>query len=171
MTDMIGREELVKTVLQAADGEIVGRIRLQKIFYLLEQLGMGGDIRFSYHHYGPYSEELSDAIDFAIKADKTVQEEAVKVESGFYSIYRLSNPDEPAPPKLGNLPWAQARECIRAMKAETSIVIELAATIHWLREKEDVPDWRKELKVRKPSKADDSRIAKALDLLESTSTD
>jgi uncharacterized protein YwgA len=62
MTGMIAQEMLVKAVFQAADGEIVGRIRIQKIFYLLEQLGMGGGIWFSYHHYGPYSEELSLAM-------------------------------------------------------------------------------------------------------------
>jgi hypothetical protein len=40
MTGMIAQEMLVKAVFQAADGEIVGRIRIQKIFYLLEQLGL-----------------------------------------------------------------------------------------------------------------------------------
>jgi hypothetical protein len=51
------------------------------------------------------------------------------------------------------------------MKDETSTVLELAATIHWLREKERVGDWRKELKIRKGSKAEESRIEKACTLL------
>ncbi|HSK40498.1 MAG TPA: hypothetical protein VK943_12095 [Arenibaculum sp.] len=59
----------------------------------------------------------------------------------------------------------QAAECIRAMKKRTSTVLELAATIHWLCEKERVEDWCKELKIRKPSKADDERIDQALELL------
>lgn len=163
---MFGREKLVKAILQAADGEIVGRIRIQKIVYLLEQLGMRGGFRFSYYHYGPYSGDLSNAVECAIEADKTVGEETRQTAEGAtYSIYRLATPADPTPERLGNLDARRAAECIRAMKARTSTVIELAATIHWLREKERVEDWRKELKIRKPSKADDGRIDQALDLL------
>ena len=55
------------------------------------------------------------------------------------------------------------------MKAEPSTVLELAATIHWLREKEKVADWRRELKMRKGAKADDARITKAEALLQKLS--
>lgn len=168
----IKQEDLVKTILSAAKGKITGRIRMQKIVYFLEQLGMGGEFRFSYHHYGPYSEELSSAIDMAKMLDKTVQEKEFPIEGGFYSVFTLNPSDECAPATLGSLPWSRAQECISAMKAETSVVIELAATIHWLWEKEHVHDgWRKELKIRKPSKADDARIDKALVLLRTLNPD
>ena len=52
------------------------------------------------------------------------------------------------------------------MKEEQSVIIELAATIHWLKEKENVADWRDELKRRKASKADDAKILQAERLLE-----
>lgn len=161
---MNAKENLVRAVMQAADGEVVGRIRLQKIFYLLEQLGVEGGLRFSYYHYGPYSRELSDTLD-ELEIDGTVEEENVPIEGGSYSVYRLKKAPGREPSSLGRLPWEQLRKAIAAMKDRTSPVIELAATIHWLREKERVEDWRKELKVRKPQKATDARIGEAETLL------
>ena len=83
-------ERLVEAVLRAADGEIIGRIRLQKIFYLLEQIGLGAPFRISYHHYGPYSEELSVAVDRAHVLDETISEKKVQTQDGFYSVYSSS---------------------------------------------------------------------------------
>ena len=56
-------DNLIAEVLAAAGGEIVGRIRLQKIFYLLDQMGMASGLVFHYHHYGPYSLHLDNALD------------------------------------------------------------------------------------------------------------
>lgn len=165
---MTEREELVRTVLQAAGGKITGRIRLQKMLYLLEQLGLGGGFQFSYHNYGPYSEDLARALERATILDKTIQEEkkAFVGGGGFYSIYSLTNNDDPLPEKIGGITVEAAQAHIRAMKDTTSVVIELAATIHWLREKEKVGDWCSELKIRKGSKAQDESINKAEALLQ-----
>lgn len=169
MTAMSETTQLVRALVQAADGEIVGRIRMQKIVYLLEQLGMGGKFWFSYHHFGPYSEDLTSAIEVARFVDGSVTEEERPFGGGFSgsvsSVYRLADPDQPEPAALGFLPWADAKAAVARMKRETSVVIELAATIHWLREQENVAEWEAELKVRKPSKADDDRIGRALSLL------
>lgn len=159
-------EELVTAIVQAGDGEIIGRIRLQKIAYLLEQLGMGGEFSFSYHHYGPYSEDVATAIDFARFLDKSIEEKTQPGQIGTYSVFRLSKPADKEPEKLGNLPWAEAKKAISAMKAETSVVIELAATIHWLKHEENLADWRPELLMRKATKASSERIKKAVALLE-----
>lgn len=159
-------DRLIEAVLQAADGNIIGRIRFQKICYLLQQLGLGANFRFSYHHYGPYSEELSVAIDRARVLDKTIKEEKVPAsDGGFYSVYSYTGA-KVGSGSVGGLTLDQARKLIAMMKAETSTVIELAATVHWLREKEKVSDWRRELKLRKGAKADDSRIEKAESLLQ-----
>jgi len=40
-------------LLKAADGELVGKVRLQKTVYLLDQIGMGSGFTYEYHHYGP----------------------------------------------------------------------------------------------------------------------
>lgn len=162
---MSGRREMLPDILRAADGKIVGRIRMQKVVYLLEQMGGKSGFRFSYHHYGPYSEELASALDIARVIDGTIEEQEERVDWGAYSVFTLANSNRPIPEKIGDLEWERARSAISAMKNETSVVIELAATIHWLQYKENVADWRTELKVRKPTKADDSRIAKAEALL------
>jgi uncharacterized protein len=162
---MAAREELVKKVLQAADGEIVGRIRLQKIFYLLEQFGLNSGFRFSYYHYGPYSEELSGSVMRAEYLDKFIDEKEAFTSFGApYSVYTLLT-NEPPPKNVGNLPFEKTRRLVAAMKSETSVVLELTATIHWLKEKELAADWKSELRTRKPTKATPDRIDRAERLL------
>ncbi len=161
---MTDNTEKVALVLQAAEGQIVGRIRFQKIFYLLEQLDIRSGFDFSYHHYGPYSEDLSIAIDRTSLVDGLIKE--VKKEAGdyYYSVYSSQSHIDP-PNQIGGLTWEKVCEYVRTMKAESSMVLEIAATIHWLQLKEKVADWKTELKNRKGSKAEDSRIEKALNLL------
>lgn len=170
---MSRREDLVRDVLFAADGPIVGRVRIQKVFYLLNQLGLEGDFRFSYHHYGPYSEDLSQAIDRARYLDQSIKEIEKDTTDGraSYSIFELAKKGDEPPASVGALNLEDARGLIATMKSTTSVVIELAATIHWLREKEKLTDWRAELKRRKPSKADDATIDKALVLLKQLNLD
>lgn len=156
---------LVREIIDAADGKIVGRIRLQKIVYLLEQLGLGGGFKFSYYHYGPYSEELAEAVERARFVDKAIDETTGYTGYGNpFSIYTACGPAE-EPNTVGALESVPARKLIALMKAEQSVVIELAATIHWLQNNEKVADWKGELKRRKASKADEARIQRAERLL------
>jgi len=46
------------------------------------------------------------------------------------------------------------------------VILELAATIHWLRFKEQVNDWREQLRIRKQLKATDANIARAESVLD-----
>lgn len=159
--------ELVRDVLAAADGEIVGRIRLQKIFYLLEELGLGGGMRYAYHHYGPYSQELAGAVFQAQVLDKSIVEDTYDYPSGgSLSTYRLAQSEAVAGAQVGSLDREVARRKIAAMKRHSSVEIELAATIHWLRRKENVSDCKAELRRRKPTKATDPAIAGAERLLD-----
>jgi uncharacterized protein YwgA len=162
---MASSEEIVTQVLQAGDGRITGRIRLQKIFYLLEQAGLGSGFRFSYYHYGPYSEDLSIAVQRAEVLDKTVREEE-KVSSYGYLYSEFTTHTQTALQTVGNLPVAKAKQLVAHMKGETSVVVELAATVHWLREKEKVADWKRELVIRKPGKATTEQINRAVSLLQ-----
>lgn len=43
-------------------GELVGKVRLQKTVYLLDQLGLNSGFSYEYHHYGRYSEELAEQV-------------------------------------------------------------------------------------------------------------
>jgi len=157
---MTGKTAIVLAVIAAADGQIVGRIRLQKIFYLLEQLGLESNFRFSYHHYGPYSSELSDAL-----FQDAIQEEPE--QGSFGNVYfTYSTEGDPPASNVGRISPAELQSTIRRMKCTSSVIIELAATMHWLIEKEKVGDWKTELKARKPGKATDERICQAKALLE-----
>jgi uncharacterized protein len=163
---MVMESRLIQEVFKASNGRIVGRIRLQKIFYLLEQLGLNSGLRFSYHHYGPYSEELAHKLFIAEILDKVIAEnEEVSNAGATYSIFNLKiEPNDPLE-QVGAIPFKKALSAITAMKEPTSVVIELAATIHWLKHKEVYEDWKAELKIRKPTKATDNNIDLATKLL------
>lgn len=163
---MIMESRLIQEVFKASKGQIVGRIRLQKIFYLLERLGLNSGLRFSYHHYGPYSEELTQRLFVAEILDKVISEDEVVSNAGAtYSIFNLKlEPDAPLN-QVGGIPFEKALSAVRTMKEPTSVVIELAATIDWLKIKEECADWRVELKIRKPTKATDANIRLASTLL------
>ena len=53
----------IASLVRAAGGEIVGKIRLQKMVYLLDQMGLNSGYPFEYHHYGPYSESLAQQVE------------------------------------------------------------------------------------------------------------
>jgi uncharacterized protein len=156
----------IAQVLAAANGEIVGRVRLQKIVYLLEQLGLGSGFRYTYHHYGPYSEDVFVATQREEFLDKSISE-TVSPSSygGSYSVFKLVNNIQPT--CVGLLEVDNAREFTSKMMSVNSVVLELAATIHWLKEKERISDWRNELTSRKPNKASQLNVDRAAALLSS----
>jgi uncharacterized protein len=158
---------VIYAVFEAADSKIIGRIRVQKIFYLLEKLGLNGGTRFSYYHYGPYSEALAKEIDFAQLLDGCIQETVEATPFGAnYSVFTFKkNRNSADIDRVGDIPVDKAKQYIKAMKSKTSVAIELAATIHWLSHEEKVDDWRKEIKVRKSTKASNENITEALSLL------
>ncbi|MEL1133816.1 hypothetical protein AAC978_01420 [Desulfitobacterium sp. THU1] len=47
--------------------DIKGRKKIQKIVFILENDGMDAPYKYSYHHYGPYSAQLQEEIDFLVQ--------------------------------------------------------------------------------------------------------
>ena len=84
------REATAVSVIVAAGGAVTGRIRLQKLVFLLDKLGLGSGFEYTYHHYGPYSSELAEAMDFA-KAFGLVREDTEHRQSdgARYSVYSV----------------------------------------------------------------------------------
>jgi uncharacterized protein len=157
-------DQLVVGVLALAGGELVGRIRLQKVVYLLDKLGMNSGVPFEYHHYGPYSEAVSDAV-----ADAKFWgniEEAVSFRVSDGAPYSSFKTETEAPASLGALSADDARRFLDKFAGCTSTVLELAATVHWLALVECVPDWRAEIEVRKAGKTGSGRLDKAVALLQ-----
>ncbi len=158
---------IASVVCASDDKKVFGKIRLQKIFYLLDQLGLNSGFSYSYHHYGPYSEDLSNTLFFAEFIDGVIEESQGRTQLGnAYSVFSLSENADQSPSDVGELPADNIRILVNILEAPTSVVIELAATIHWLRRKEEIVEWEAELKTRKAGKATDTNIKKALALIE-----
>lgn len=157
-------DELVVGVVALYGGTLVGRIRLQKVIYLLDQLGMESGANFDYYHYGPYSEDISDAIADAKFLDKIKEKvEFRQVDGAPYSAFST---ESLAPDSLGKLKATRVRELIEKFTDCTSTVLELAATIHWLAVREGLPNWRNDLESLKAGKTGNGRVDKAITLLE-----
>lgn len=157
---------LIRDVIRAADGEIVGRIRLQKVLYLLDVKGLDiVDASFHYHHYGPYSRVLDEALDRA-KALLGVSEEIRhrKADGAPFSVFRATSGGG-GNSRLGSIDSDSLKKLLSTMKEKTSTVLELAATVHWLTQVERVSDWKAEIVRRKGAKTEDGRLEEALDLL------
>ena len=153
----------VAALVKAAGGELVGRVRLQKIAYLLQKLGVeeADGLDWDYHHFGPYSREVESDIIFANLFDVVREERKPRAFDGaLYSIFKLGDkPGEAIEPS------DRMKELVQHLKDENSVVLELAATAHWLFDVEKVKDWEKEIRLRKTWKVEDGRLDKALELL------
>lgn len=163
---MTERETKVAAVLDAAGGELVGRIRLQKVVYLLDQLGFESGFDYSYHHYGPYSRDLEnatlDATVFAGVKEKIAHRAG---DGASYSIFSLADDTLVDPAAFGALSSERAKELVGKFKETGPTVLELAATAHWIAVREGRTDWDAEVRKRKNVKSQNGRLEKALDLL------
>ena len=156
--------DFVAALVKAAGGELVGRVRLQKIAYLLQQLDVeeAAGLEWDYHHFGPYSREVESDIIFANLYDVVREERRPRASDGaLYSVFRLGD-------KAGKAaePSEQMKRLVQRLKNENSVILELAATAHWLSEVEKVKDWKKEIESRKTWKVEEGRLEKAMKLLE-----
>lgn len=155
-------EHYVADILCAAGGRLVSRIRLQKIAYLLDQLGAASGFGYSYHHYGPYSRDLDSAI---LDADAfgLVEEQYGyrKSDGARYSVFV----NRSAYKGYTCLKDDNLQEITKRLALQNVTVLELAATAHWLAEVEQVDDWKAEIRRRKGSKTDNGRLEEATKLL------
>jgi uncharacterized protein YwgA len=143
--------EKVKSIIADAGGQIVGRTKLQKIAYLLEIAEEGEGFYFDYHHYGPYSEDLTRAASIAKMVGDIAEKEHPTGWGGSYSIYTTSD--------LGQQIGVRQSLAKAAAKAN-SVVLELAATAAYFAVNCKDDPW-KETERRKPDKAEDGRLDEA----------
>ena len=158
------REDVVAAVLEAAGGELIGRVRLQKAVYLMDRLGLGSGFTFDYHHFGPFSRDLDNAVAdakaFGLIAERLEQR---KSDGATYSIFTLNQP--PTSPRFGKLTARRARELVTRFVQADVTVLELAATIDWLWRVEKYCDWGNEIRKRKGAKVQKGRLEVAVQLL------
>lgn len=161
---MTEREDIVAAVVAAAGGKLIGKVRLQKAVYLLDQLGFGSGFAFDYHHYGPYSRDLDNAMSDA-KAFGIIEEDYERRQSDGapYSVFKLNG--DAKPDAFGKLGEAKASGFAKLFAATNLTVLELAATIDWLWRNEGCVDWKSEITKRKGVKVQGGRLEKAVELL------
>ena len=145
--------EKAAAIVRDAGGRLVGRTRLQKIAYLTQLAGFASDFQFEYRHYGPYSEELAEAMEIAVGLKIIQEDKRVSASGATYSIYCTN---------VGDVDDVRAR-FIRAAAETSAIELELAATAAYLyveegcREGDERDAWAITEK-RKPGKAADGRL-------------
>jgi uncharacterized protein YwgA len=153
--------EAVKAILDCNGGRIVGRTRLQKSAYLLEASQVGYGFDFSYHYYGPYSEELAVAAGDA-KALGLINTAWNVTQAGLpYSVYEASGARQL--PDDGNNQRRQ--EILRVLDRYDAISLELAATAYYLSKNGYAKKAWDETGKRKSLKATPERVARAQNLL------
>jgi uncharacterized protein YwgA len=160
------REDIVAAIVAAAGGRLTSRVRLQKVVYLLDRLGLESGFDFDYYNYGPYSRDLDNATADA-QAFELIEErfEHRKSDGARYSIFQLQKNIDPSSEAFGELRKDRVKELVQKL-AETNVtVLELAATVDWLWRAEEVPDWRAEVERRKNSKVGGGRLERAIELL------
>jgi uncharacterized protein YwgA len=153
--------DAVKAILDCSGGTLVGRTRFQKSAYFLEAAGVGYGFDFSYHYYGPYSEELAVAVTDA-EALGLIHTDWDTSQAGFtYAIYHAVPPKKPEESDLNH----RRKEILAILDGYDAISLELAATAHYLTHNGYAHDPWEETRRRKTVKATTERVAKAQRLL------
>ena len=155
----------IPSLVMAAGGEVVGKIRLQKIVYLLDEMGLNSGFSYQYFHYGPYSADLAERVEDDVVFGQLQANQRRRMSDGVpyvaYSATKAGDGDG----LETHMPIARLRAALDEMQRQSATVLELAATIHWLAAVEYVPEWKAELVRRKGAKARDGRDRKAFELL------
>ncbi len=155
-------QETAVAIVALNEGRLVGRTRLQKTAYLLDQCGMRSRLSYQYHYYGPYSFELADGWATAESAGHLKLESKPGRHGVPYTVF--ITPHSP-PAKLGALPAARAKEILARLAKEPDVVLELAATLRFFANRPDVDDPEAEVRRRKPVKSTPGKLAAARTLL------
>lgn len=144
-------------IVSTAGGEIVGRTKLQKIAYVLEAANCGYGMTFTYYHYGPFCEELSDGVRNAVALSKIVEESKKTSWGGTYSVFRSA--------AAINSTDVVRKRLVNEMKNANSVELELAATALFLFNEGNESPWAKTA-LLKPEKATEDRLSGAKALFE-----
>ena len=156
--------EMVTGLVALNDGELVGKVRLQKTFYLLDACGLQSGFDYDFHFYGPFSVDLSRAADDATALGRLKFEDRFGHHEVPYRVFKASH-DAPSPDEPGALSVAEVREKLKIMAKYSAAELEIAASIVFLRDNGYQDDPVAETRRRKPATATANRIAKAQRLI------
>jgi uncharacterized protein len=154
LVDETQDSEIVSEIIRAVGGRVVGRTRLQKMFYLLDAAGFETNFPFEYRHYGPYSEKLARATSTGCLREVIREDEYATSWGGTYSVFSATGASE--------IQFQQGITALLTIANNSNpIDLELAATAIFL-SKENITDPWAETAKRKPEKAQRIDSAKQL---------
>ena len=164
-------DDIVADLIALNDGKLFGRNRLQRQAYLLHRCGADFDIRFVYYRYGPHSFDLSNGVIEAC-ADERIEIDKQRGPNGIHHAIFKSGKRAREPNNIGCLAADRAKHLIEEMEQVSDTVLELAATMVFLR---DDRGWGEnavtETRARKPLKAQNGRLESALALVQQLGLD
>ena len=140
-------------IVATANGNFVGRTRLQKTACLLTLTGLSDHFNFVYKHYGPFSQELANAAEHATLFSDLSEVRRTTQWGGTYSEFS-TNKESSAGVE------SPRRKIIEIAKEADLIELELAVTAAFLATQGFKAPWD-ETASRKPDKVADGRIARA----------
>lgn len=149
----------VAKIVALNGGSIVGKTRLQKSAYFLEEFGVGNEFVFEYYYYGPYCDEISIGIDDAKALGYLALEWKTTRAGTEYAVFTSNS-------NFADDTIDDKRKAVLEILAKyDSISIELAATADFLSKNGFEGDpWRETIK-RKEDKSTSERVYKAKNLL------
>lgn len=120
-------------LVEAAGGEIDTRIRIQKEAFLLAASNVGRfqTSLFSYYHYGPYSRDLSDALQFSVSSNLLREIREPTGDNGYKYTYSLTDEGRRFLKERDN-PSDEISKLGAAMSKYHWRALELAATVRFL---------------------------------------
>jgi uncharacterized protein len=125
--NMATLDDIVR-IIRLNGGRIIGKTRLQKTFYFLEALNLGCGFEFSYHHYGPYSEELANSANDARALDMIDIDWRESQEGAEYAIFS----DKGGRIEVDEERNESRRAVLRVLSGYSAVELELAATADFL---------------------------------------
>ena len=120
-------------------GKLSGRIRVQKIAYLLQQKGAAelGSIEFAYHHYGPFADEIANVLSGAVRTG-IITEKAESFDDEWQRYeYSLGPAESRYASILSQKTAGLIKDVVEASKDLHWRVLELAATVLFLMQRDD----------------------------------
>ncbi len=155
----------IPSLVVAAGGEIVGKVRLQKVVYLLDQIGLNSGFSYEYFRYGPYSEDLAERVEDDVIFGHLHADQRRRLSDGVPYIAYSAEAAGDGDTLEAHIPTDRIQTALAEMQQRSATVLELAATIHWLAVMEGIPDWKTELFRRKGAKTNNDRDQRAVELL------
>jgi uncharacterized protein len=126
-------------IVEANDGRMDSRIILQKQAFLLSYFGYSqiASSSFAYHHFGPFSRELSEYLQFATSSGLLSEAIAPGMNDGVKYSYSLTEQGRQFLSEAGSLN-EKFVELVTKFKAQHWRTLELVATTLFLQSREKV---------------------------------